>query len=306
MTAPEQKTEMPWDQSEFEKLKATWSPERIAEDDKRLQEIFNLAAASPTLKQALDWAKAHGIKFFIDRTAKNCGGYYQPGTGVFAIAEQYADPSAFAVETLTHEIRHAWQDYHGLIPRGLHAPAATPDFAEYFIQLSLIEADAWSFGKRAADELNMAPRIAHMKRNNQPVPASLLPPESAALAKEFLSWFSCFWVTKFYGDAASKYYGKANGIYDGLLPVLNCEFSSKTPPLGTGIDIANIENVIRLGEGFSGKNYLAKLPRDMLPKKILRPSLAMSFYGAANDDQKKLTAELRKCALRKKLSVSRG
>ncbi len=45
-----------------------------------------------------------------------------------------------------------------------------------------------------------------------------------------------------------------------------------------------------LGVNFKGtKNYLAGMRPDVLPKKILHPSLLDTFWGAANDGQKRLT-----------------
>jgi hypothetical protein len=52
-----------WDQSVFEKLKATWSPDRIADDEEELKKIFSHAADSPLLAVALAWAQQHGIQF---------------------------------------------------------------------------------------------------------------------------------------------------------------------------------------------------------------------------------------------------
>ena len=108
------KPETHWDQTAFDELKATWSPERIAEDEKALQEIFALAADVPLLAEALEWARSHGVKFFIDRTATGIEGYYKPGTGVVGItARGLANPGE-AIESIVHEVRHAWQQYNWL------------------------------------------------------------------------------------------------------------------------------------------------------------------------------------------------
>lgn len=302
MTARDlKKTETRWDQSGFAALKATWSAERIKKDKTRLKSIFNMAAHSPTLKQALAWAEAHGVQFFVDHQSVNCGGYYTPGTGVVAIADRYTSASsiAYAVQVITHEIRHAWQDYHGLCPTDFPGPVTTPDFAAYFIQLSLIEADATAFGKRAEGEF----LAAKLKKEN--IPLSLcfqaaLADEKADLRKKFLDWSSTPKTTRYYGDAASKHYGRAAGIYKGLQPPRNLEFISEALPLGPGPDITDSQRLLELGKTFSGWNYLAKFPKDILLKKILSPSMALSFYRAANDDQKQLTAAIRKNCLRQK------
>ena len=294
-----QKTEVRWDQSGFEALKATWSAARIEQDEKRLKNIFNLASQSPTLKLALEWADRHGVQFFIYRQAINCGGYYTPGTVVVALAGNATNSISYAVQAITHEIRHAWQDYHGLCPTDFPGPATTPDFAGYFIQLSLIEADATALGKRAEAEFRtvMFPLLGSSSPPASPAN------ESAHLRKRFMDWFSSARTTNYYGDAASKSYARDAGIYNGALPKRNFEFTTKIPPLGAGVDITCVEGILKLGKTFSGRNYLARLPREVWSKKILSPTLAMSFYKAANDNKKKLVAEIRKYCLRQKLSL---
>jgi predicted peroxiredoxin len=83
------KPKIHWDQTAFKKLKATWSPERIDEDNETLDKIFALAADCPLLAEALDWAKEHGIKFFVDRTAVKLGGYYAQGGCYGHICSRY-------------------------------------------------------------------------------------------------------------------------------------------------------------------------------------------------------------------------
>jgi len=109
---------------------------------------------------------------------------------------------------------------------------------------------------------------------------------------------------QFYGDYGSKVSGRQWGVYKDTIKDISFEFKVATPALLAGIDITNIQDVLQLGNSFSGAgNYLAALQPDVLPKKILRPSLANSFWRAANDDQKKLTTEIRKAYLRRKLAT---
>ena len=300
--------EVHWDQTAFEKLKATWSPQRIAADEKTLTKIFNLAADCPLLAEELDWAKKHGIKFFVDHTAVNCGGYYSPGAGVFAIVEKYAsDPAyvSYVVDAIVHELRHAWQDYHGLLNY------SAPDFTRSFIKDALIEADAKAFGNRAVDQY----RVAKLKKQHKKVPASLnisLKNEAADLGKKFLSWFSNSYYPQYYGDELSKFYGQRYGLFpidktklDKGLPIGGEELSTNEA-FGTGININNIEDVLQLGENFSGtKNYLVALPPCYLRNKILNPALADTFWGAANDEQIKLTTALHEAYEKKKRAAQR-
>lgn len=295
------KPETNWNQTAFEELKASWSPERIAEDEKTLQEIFKLAADSPLLAEELEWAKRHGVKFFIDHTAVNCGGYYWAGSGVVAIPLNGIDSARHRVQTLAHEIRHAWQDYQRL----LSWSDRTPDrgnFAEGFIKQALVEADALAYGRRAVLEFE----AARFKKRGKRIPAFLqafLVDENADLGRHFLSWFKVSSHPESYGDFFSKQYGQKWRVYDGDLPERKFEHWPVEPEIA-GIDIYNIRDVLRLGVNFSGtKNYLAALQSDILPKQILRPSLADTFWGAANKDQRKLTAGLRKAHLKKKLAA---
>ena len=80
------KPETHWNQTAFEELKATWSPERIAEDEKTLQEIFSTgsgfsASEGRTGMGKTAWCKVlyrpHGCKL---RGILHIG----PGSGVVA------------------------------------------------------------------------------------------------------------------------------------------------------------------------------------------------------------------------------
>jgi hypothetical protein len=296
MTA-HKKPEVLWHQKNFEFIKSKWSPERSETDEKRLKDIFRQAAQVPVLKEALEWAEMHGVRYFIDRSCVGIGGYYTPGTGVVAIAEVHTRSELDFIRTIVHETRHAWQDYHGLLQ------ARTLNFSEYFIKISLAEADAYAFERRAVDEFKMAelkglyhPRdVRYALSVHEGWPCS----EEYYLRAMFLEWFSSP-RPKSYGDTASKNYGQIFGVYSGVMPERNSEHKSTlcVEAIGPGLDITDSQDILKLGKTFSGKNYLAKLPRDILLKKILRPGLAMSFYEAANDDQKRLVAELRKYYLR--------
>lgn len=290
-----QKTEVKWDQSGFDAWQATLPPERIAEDEKLLKEIFNLASRSPTLKQALDWAGQHGIKFFVDRTTKSYHGQYKNGMGVVAIAAFEFERPEKAISTITHEIRHAWQDYYGLISNG-----STVNFSKYYTQTALIEADANAFGERAESEF-LAAGSPHS-----------LTYETTDLGIKFLSWFSSVELPLYYGTVASEYIGQWLGVVPASKSPPGNNFSQgdslKTLyPLGAGVDVSDIENVLKLGKGFAGeKSYLAALPKEVLLKNVLAPSIADTFYGAASDNQRKLTADIRKAYLRKTLKPARN
>ena len=324
------KPKVRWDQSAYKKMRVTWSPERKAEDGKLLRKIFRMAAASPLLAEEIKWARAHGIKFFIDRTAVNCGGYYTPGAGVVAIAAKYASPETmedFAFEVMGHEIRHAWQDYHGYI--GIKRNILISEFSRELLQVALYEADAKAYGRLVGRQMNLAfrkqaikeieaaeakepplksPRerenrqrirevVRMRRRESLEFEEQSLRDTNGILIAEFKKWFETSSV--YYGDACSKRLGRAWGVYAGDLPRRNFEFQAYVSRFTPGIDVDDMQSVLRLGRSFSGTgNYLAKMSPDILLKQILRPSLADTFWGAANDDQKKLTTVLRKAFLK--------
>ena len=310
MTPPKKyKPDIRWDQSEFEKLAATWSPERIAADEEILNRIFREAEASPVLMKEIVWAQQHGVRFFVDHQADTANGYYTLGTGVVAVTPNAKGDQL--IDTLAHELRHAWQDYHGLAAW----PDDTPDegtFADMAIKQALIEADATAFGVLARLQAEIS---GIEKRQNScellwsweqrilaQKPKAMA--ETPILAREFKSWFTRErkWHPKRYGDYFSKLFGRKWGLYDGELPPRNFEFQPVEPKT-EGIDIRDMQDVLRLGVTFFGaKNYLAALQPDFLPKKVLRQELANKFWGAAGKKAQKLTQDLRKAELKKKLA----
>lgn len=121
-----------------------------AREKGELQPVFNRAARGTALKNALDWAVENHVKVAVDyNTTENAAGYYAFSGGVCVLARAlWADTA----NTLTHEIRHAWQDMQGLLPVG------TPDsFAEGYIRTALVEADAYAWGRLAQHEFCEGP-----------------------------------------------------------------------------------------------------------------------------------------------------
>jgi hypothetical protein len=226
-----------------------------------------------------------------------------------ALTEKGIATPATAVHTLVHEIRHAWQQYYGFEVQAAHG------FSEYFLTVALKEADAEAFGRRAQDQY----RFYALRKNHKAVPKTLrysLSKESADLGANFRLWFPLYAGP--YGERNSKFYAQALGLDGNTQPSRHApEASMKSETASElfefepesvhytnkGIDVSNLQNVIALGRHFeSTKNYLAALQPDVLPKQILLPSLADTFWGAANDEQRKLTKELRKTCLKQKLA----
>ena len=114
----------------------------------------------------------------------------------------------------------------------------------------------------------------------------------------------------FNGENISKDYAQRKGIIqvdkskpNGGLLAGGFEFKVGYNPIIGDLDAGDMDSVLRLGVNFSGTvNYLAQLQPDILPRQILSPSLANTFWGSANPEQKKLTTEIRKVNLREKLA----
>ncbi len=298
-------TKIAWDQSGFARMLDGFSADRLSADNDALLDIFDCAESSPTARAALAWAQAHGVRFFVDRKVEGTSAYYTPGTGVVGISAKHLRGDD-AAAVLVHEIRHAWQDAHGLVPQ------ATSDYAGYAIQNALLEADACAHQSLVARELKAASSTAWTLRWKASIFGTTKDKaagnKGGVMAEAFLNWFSGNRARDYGEDLARNY-----GSYLGLCAVQpdSYEFGpahtgharniagEQGVPLGAGIDINDLQRVMQLGHSFAGVNYLAHM-QDGLLKKILRPSLALTFYNAANDDEKNLSLAIQKEHLRQK------
>lgn len=296
-----------WHRDEFNKLMAGLPPERIAEDREILQQISELAKTSPLVAEALTWAQAQGIAFHVDHKTQ-IGGFYLPTTGVVTIgATSLQSPDRLA-EVVVHELRHAWQESIGFL-----AARPRPDFEGGLINLALIEADAYAHGKMAQAQVNVVLRkrkFGHLRnwysRFLFKKAKKLVADENAGLRSVFRSWFQDGTASG-YGESSSRSYGVRYGLQDAV-PVQRTKdlhvLAKDIPLTELKVDIFNPQDVLRLGTGFNenGNNYLTDMPRDFFVKEVLNPSLADTFWGAASPEQRKLTTELRKEGIRRKLA----
>lgn len=316
-----QKGKTPWNKAAFEKMKAGWSAERVARDEKRLKTILAMAAMSPSLTEALNWAVSHGVEFFIDHTmVDSSAGYYAIGTGIIGISIALPEVSPVTARTLAHEIRHAWQDYHGFIASPDQS-SKSGEFTKFFMQNALVEADATAFENRVRNEMNAARHTSRRRvvqeqkglvqsifnlfsgtgaATGAVTPQPVLIEKTEDIRNNFLDWFLDMPTISYYGGQASKFFGEMWGVYKGEVPDRCFEFVSEGCVVA-GIDVDSYEEILKLGKGFSEGNYLTALPKDLLFQQILRPSFVRCFYGAANKEDKQLVAEVRKCELRQKI-----
>lgn len=265
-----------WDQTAFDAFMAKRDPAQEAADQKRLKMLFD-AASAPASREAFDWAHANGVRFFIDRSLQHAGAYYTMGTGVVALGGSYTSNPAIAIPLLVHEIRHAWQDKQGMIP------TTARNFAEYMIQIALIEADASAWQHASARHETASWYYEEGMKSPE------LPPREVMMGSEFNRWHIAH--GKFYGEAAARGMGSKLEI-PGVTPLnIKAQFRPYTKqnpaPDIRGIDTALDAVIAKLGRGFDPANtdlpnYLEQPQvRAHLEKTLLRPRLAHRFFEAA-------------------------
>lgn len=275
-----------WNQETLQRFKAGQTPERIAEDNKDLSRVFNLAARSTELKAALDWAQAHGVEIVIDRTSRNVGGYYMTGTGIVAIAANSLRHDTILAGVVAHEIRHAWQDYHGLIATAAYR------LDHYIIKNALIEADATAHQQLAERQLQLFDSQQRQRtgQDNRPgahpddiylmVEEKRLADPQAFMLGAFKGWYKSFRAT-LYGRAAAQRFGRKHGIPGARPPEWNLEVPMGNVIDKTGVDFKHLRRLRKLGEGYDGKNYLDRADIQALRAEQLKPARARQFFQSS-------------------------
>jgi hypothetical protein len=296
-----------WNRGCLDEWRARHSDMRRQDDAKLLSRMFNIAAKVPQAKEALDWARGHGIEFIVDRTTTRANGYYGLHAGVVAVTADALKDPAQAVETLTHEIRHAWQDWHGLLNR---KPGR---FAEFFPVVALTEADADAFGKRAARQYyqvkkyeswarwkRVLPLKRYLGKLEKQISDSQKDPEN--LWKGFLNWFHRGRGFT-YGSRTMEWLAKELGVPGATLSPNGHEFyafADRDAPERDAPDYRQDEVRLRLGRGFSGRrNYFNTKAHRRTLEGVLDPENCERFYS--DRKRPKLMDDIRKCAARLKL-----
>lgn len=290
--------------------------DRIAADNEALRTLFAHTEESATFKAAMDWARAHRVRVIVDHTT-TAKGYYTPKTGVVAIAAHTLKVHGDAINTLTHEIRHAWQDYHGLIPSGQSR------FETQFGAIAMIEADAFAHGDLAEAEYELTRRNRDLEKRQ--VAKQIIDPSDAyiceklgdlvshpqrTLAEQFERFYTRSEKAALYGSNMLQRTAAALNIaIEGEKPDLKEEFSLKGTKLPARhhppVDFTRREDFMRLGRGFNtGHSYLADFSRDTAQRVLMSAQQAFTFYAGAKKPGK-LAESVRKAQLQKKLSQKR-
>jgi hypothetical protein len=303
-----------WNRGCLAEWRAGLSEERRAADQKRLSEIFQLAAKVPQLKEALDWANSHGIEFIVDRQTR-VSGYYIRGTGVVAISAGALKDPGWAVGTVVHETRHAWQDWHGMLLRKIGR------FSDYFFSNVLTEADADAYGERARRQyalrqkqeklvknlLGVRPARWFAARYDKQIEASQR--DTGILWGAFKEWFSRGSAAS-YGLRAMKFLAEEFGIPGYKSDDSNAEFKpfgdKGAPRVGPEIDFMNREKLRQLGRGFSGnRNYFNGAAKRSYLESVFRPAMAERFYSRERK-RPKLMDEIRKRSMLQRLDQAKA
>jgi|GEM_PF-1591133 len=276
LTIPQGATGATWDQSSFHRFQSRRPPEKVAEDARRLRNVFQ-ESASPTFQKMVAWALENDVVFFIDHTLQRAGAYYTMGTGAVGLNANYADSPMQAAPLIGHEIRHAWQDKQGFIP------TVGRNFAEYFMQISLMEADAFAFERLIEEE-----EAAYWGGNDAFDLGGVLFEDPAAKPQKVLQDAFMAWTGRrgaLYGDTAARHFGTQLGI-PGITPTdfrMSFQpYKDADKPIIRGIDVTDVEKALKAGKGFDGTDNYLDTPamRDYLENKLLKPGLAQKFYRA--------------------------
>lgn len=233
-----------------------------ARDEALLEDLCTLAQNSPTARRALHWALVNAIKVSLAPREGTTLGTYSTADGHVRLnlGRGPLDDAALlvALGTLVHEIRHAWQDIHDLLPhmRGNHMRYGRLEYA--LAQNALVEADAHAYGMTAVAEVTLG------RAEAESLPQVL---RLEGMQAFFRDWFSS--RAQSYGEkmreqhAASFVRNDAGDIGES-----------------TGIDPYCRTDLLRLGRDFSGNaNYIAGIDRDHFTKFYLSPSEILRDYA---------------------------
>lgn len=252
---------------------AAQEPARRKKDKARIRDIRRLMAKSPLGKELLKWADANNIRIEMDHQTQ-AGGYYYQGYKIVALSARNSNEDLTG--TLAHEIRHAWQDSHGMIPSLSDNLAQLQTPEDYITQIKFIEADAFAIGETVRRSVS-AKRRQEMKEewalqfsdmiDQMTFSAAVKDEETPELlAQRFTQFFNDSWRRDFYEDRCLKVYAKNIGVPDIKIPCGAGEYyneKTKTAIHQDGLDLHNPQQIHLLGELPGKRNYMNHLPAEM-------------------------------------------
>ena len=257
-----------WQRPQVRAWLATVSDERMAADQAEIEKVLERAKRSPTAMRAIEWAKAHNIGIILDRQAQGAGAYYLPGAGVAAILPAYlGSKDYFDVVSLVHEIRHAWQDLHGLLPSWKQDRfMAGGNVVSSILQSAVLEADAHAHDRAVLREcMGGTTSVDNLRA-------------------DFANWYAT--KGRFYTHLERDKHAAVLGVGTASYPDFNIEVQPQETVLRrVGVLADRGEDIVRLGKSFSGQNYLAGWFSDAVERNLHAPDRVLrAFNGAAPRD----------------------
>jgi len=288
---------------------AAQDPARRKKDKARIRDIRRLMAKSPLGKELLKWADANNIRIEMDHQTQ-AGGYYYQGYKIVALSARNSNEQL--VGTLAHEIRHAWQDSHGMIPSLTQDWNKLQSAGDYITQIKFIEADAFAVGETVRQTV-AAKRRREMKeewvlqfpeKDIDPLifNAAVKDEETPEiLAQRFTQFFNDPWRRNFYEDRCLKVYAKNIGVPDIKIPCGSGEYyNEKTKPAihQNGMDLQDPQQIRLLGELPGKGNYMDHLPAEMSALPLYRSLQTIQKIRKTGQKQQNRLREDFKFALR--------
>jgi hypothetical protein len=237
-------------------------------------------AYSPLAHAAFTWAAGVGVEIEcrVPATGETPGhgvaGFYNENSKRVVFVPEVHVTRDSMLDTLVHEIRHMWQDDKNLLngPE-LSAHGYRRDPAVYAAQQAVYEADAHAHGVVAAMEY----------RRQGP-----LPDLAVQLGIAFREWFYRPDHVAYYRDKTISLFrekGLPQPQVQNAVARLRRVFGVTVDmPPADGIDMTGDRDILRLGRGFAGGNYLAEMKGwdpDFLPC-LLQPSRVLTqLHGPA-------------------------
>lgn len=239
-------------------------PEQLASDKRRIARFLRHPPDVPVLKDALAWAQAHGVKIMIDHNLKGAGAYYPLGSGVVVLPTHLfmrGNKAALAASA-THELRHAWQDFHGLLGSQASSPARA------MMAIALVEADARAFEKLARDQYYFSRYGVQHDRAA----------EMGMLRDGFRKWFDSY-SSSFYASRHGEIMARCFNVPAAKGDSVKASYRLQSP-VRPCIDPDDRTALEKLGRGFDGgtRNYLLPLLKDFVPRTVLSGDQALRGY----------------------------
>lgn len=225
------------------------------------------AALSPTFKAALDYAVASGLIIQCKRLNKNSdsAASYSLRSRKITLGINDGDDVDDLINSLTHEIRHAWQHAEGLMSYGENFYKTDPVLA--MLKLSLQEADAYAHGERAQHEY-LKDRAGVALRAH-----------SITMREDFAYWFyvqcGSYCDTQLDLSQIALRHPRLFGLTQGVMDIGRARGQAQG-----SLDPYRKSELVKLGRSFGGGNYMVDMLRaepEALPR-LMQPSRALEYF----------------------------